>query len=214
MKVVDLTGQIFGRWTVLQRAEEHHHGKAHWRCRCTCGVEKVVLGGNLIRGKSISCGCFKDEKLAAKLTTHGDLRGGKLTPEYRTWLNIIQRCHNPKNTYFRIYGGRGIAVCDRWLSSFENFLADMGRRPSGAASIDRINNDDGYKPGNCRWATPLQQARNNRRNRHLTAFGEKKTMAEWAADPRCRTTYDGLRLRLKNGLPIGKALTKPPRGQR
>lgn len=136
------------------------------------------------------------------------------TGMYKAWAEMRRRCENPKSHAWADYGGRGIAVCERWRL-FENFLADMGERPLGA-SLDRIDNDKGYEPGNCRWATKQQQARNKRSNARHVAFGEAKTCAEWVQDPRCAVTAeDSLKSRILRGWSVERAITEPPadRGQ-
>ncbi len=135
------------------------------------------MSQNMLRhGKSRSCGC-----LAVKLRTeHGNTIGGIPTPEYRCWTEMKQRCLNPRKDFFAIYGGRGIKVCERWLSSFDNFLADMGRRPPGT-SLDRRDTNGNYEPGNCRWATPMQQQHNIRSNHLITINGETRCVQEWNA---------------------------------
>jgi len=154
---IDLTGQTFGRWTVLE-----FKGQAKWLCRCSCGTEKVVGGSSLRRGNSTSCGCFQREDVSRRTRTHGHKAGGKYTPEYIAWANIIARCENPKHKAYPNYGGRGITICGRWRESFESFLADVGPRPSDDNSLDRIDNDGHYEPGNVRWATISEQAKNRR----------------------------------------------------
>lgn len=156
----DLTGMVFGRWKVLEKAGLVSSGRNYkWRCLCECGTTKDVVSSLLTRGESKSCGCLRREISSIRERKHGHAVG-KTSQTYNSWSGIIQRCTNPKYWQWDNYGGRGIAVCERWLS-FENFLVDMGERPPGT-SIDRINNSGNYEPGNCRWATPTQQTANRR----------------------------------------------------
>jgi len=139
--------------------------------------------------------------------THGNqTHGMSSSPEYRAWRTMISRCKNPNASAYKNYGGRGISVCQRWVESFENFLSDMGRRPSGL-SIDRINNDGNYEPGNCRWATRTEQARNSRMAKPLTFRGETMCFSAWAE----RTGIHWLTLykRIKRGWSVEKALVTP-----
>lgn len=162
-RAIDITGHKFGRWTVIERAGGGgKNKKATWLCRCECGTEKVVRGDVLRRGVSRSCGCYRDERQRATVTRHGHWVGGEATPEWRAWNAMLQRCTKPSHEKYPNYGGRGIRICDRWAESFENFLKDMGMRPSARHSLDRIDNDGDYEPGNCRWATAEQQNRNRR----------------------------------------------------
>ena len=139
---------------------------------------------------------------------HG-MRG---TPTYNSWISAKTRCLSRLGKTDPLYGGRGITVCKRWAESFSLFLEDMGERPPGC-SLDRINNDGNYEPGNCRWATDCQQSRNKRTNKFITAFGETKTLIEWAADPRCVVGKGTLVFRASRGWNGTDAITKPSRNR-
>lgn len=200
----DLTGQSFGRLTVIATVGKSVHGKYLWRCQCSCGKETVVVGGDLVSGRTLSCGCRNLEQIVQRTRTHG-LTG---TRTYRIWAMMIQRCTNPAMVDSWVnYGGRGIRVCSSWLHSFENFLEDMGHPPSSKHSIDRIDNNGDYEPGNCRWATRVEQSNNRRNNVRLTHQGKTQTVAQWAEE--LGVTHGMLRHRLKTGASLEEVLSPP-----
>lgn len=161
----DISGQRFGRLvaTACDRRDWQH---SYWRCQCDCGASHITTLNSLRRGLVVSCGCYRREFSKTKATKHAATE----TAEYRIWAAMKRRCANPNVRAWKDYGGRGIKVCERW-QQFENFLADMGPRPLGL-TLDRIDHDGHYEPGNCRWATYVEQANNTRGNR-LVFVGDR-----------------------------------------
>lgn len=198
----DLRGQKFNKWTVLDFVG--FRGEASfWLCQCDCGTTRAVSGTRLRQGKSKSCGCRRGGFAWKK---HGE---SHKTKEYRAWTSLLSRCHCPTGQGFGNYGGRGITVCARWQGAhgYENFLADMGRCPSPELSLDRIRNNEGYGPDNCRWATATQQSRNRRNSLMLTFNGATKQIHEWAEA--LGISVHTLKGRLKAGWKVKDVLTRP-----
>lgn len=213
-RLIDRVGQRYGRLLVIERAYSPAYKSAVWLCQCDCGRQVIASGWNLSRSymPTRSCGCLRRDMLINRNSTHGKAKkDAPLSAEYTTWQNIKRRTTtNVNSPSFSDYGARGIVVCERWLHSFENFLADMGPRPSPQHSIDRINNDGPYAPENCRWATPEEQHNNKRNNHFLTFQDQTMTIAQWA-EKRTDISEPSLRHRIKNGWSIERALTTPTR---
>lgn len=152
-------GERFTRWTVISQSTPNASGSKRWMCRCECGVDKIVPAYYLRREASRSCGCLMREQIGDRNRKHG----GHGTVEYIAWNAMVQRCTRASHPAFKNYGGRGIAVCAEWRHDFAAFLAHVGSRPSAGHSLDRIDNDRGYEPGNVRWATYDVQMINRRR---------------------------------------------------
>jgi hypothetical protein len=203
-KLIDLTGQKFGRLTVIERSVSGKHGNARWLCRCDCGGQKTARSGHLIQGRTKSCGCLNAEMSSQRKFKHGCTN----TPEFIAWVHIKQRCYNKKDKRYDDYGGRGIKVCDRWLKSFDFFLEDMGLRPIDCSSIDRIDVNGNYEPDNCRWANQTTQANNTRSNRRIEFNGLSLTVSEWGRATGIKSSV--IRDRIdRYGWTIEEALTKP-----
>lgn len=197
-KRIDISGQRFGKLIAVSRCNT---GSRHtkWTCRCDCGATTDVRLDCLRSGASKSCGCSS----VVPPKSHG-MSG---TPDYKTWIGMIARCTDQNHKSYHNYGGRGISVCERWANSIEMFIADMGPRPTQKHTIDRVDNDGNYEPGNCRWATTKEQGRNKRVNRYVTYRGESKCVAEWAEQ--FGIHKDAIYDRLSSGWSIEEALTTP-----
>lgn len=176
-KRIELTGQRFGRLTVLSQSENDKYGNTIWLCQCECGNEKVILANSLRRGRTKSCGCLRSDLRRESSTTHG-MKG---TRTYRCWQGMKARCYNKNVLGYKNYGARGITVCERWRDSIENFCADMGPAPKGL-TLERLDNNKGYSPENCKWATRKEQNRNSRHNRMICYGGRTLCLAEWAEE--------------------------------
>jgi hypothetical protein len=191
----DLTGRRFGRWTVLRQAGDAPKPRNNpWLCRCRCGTERPVQDGNLLSGKSRSCGCTSRK------------HGMRKRPEYYIWQGLRRRCLTRSAKDYYRYGGKGIVVCKRW-NSFVAFLDDMGPRPSPGYTIDRKDGSKGYSPGNCRWATAKEQNRNKPNNHLLTFRGETHCIAEWAEI--LGWLPSAIALRLRRGWSVNDTLSTP-----
>lgn len=202
-----MKGLVFGRLEVMEMAGNDRHMNLLWLCRCQCGKEKIIKGSSLRSGATQSCGCLRDQIARTIHVTHGHRRHTQKNATYTTWISMIQRCTNPNAMGWENYGGRGIKVCDRWLNSFEDFLADVGERPSTSHSIDRFpDNNKGYEPNNVRWATRKEQMNNRRNCRYLTHNGKTQTIQQWRRELGLgRGVIDG---RLKAGRPIHEVLAQ------
>lgn len=166
----DVTGQRFGRLVAVSSLRSSPHGNRIWRCQCDCGRTSEVLVSNLLSGHTTTCGCA--------YARHGHVSAGKKSRTYRSWQAMIERCTRGTCPEYKRYGAKGITICERWRV-FVNFLSDMGERPVGT-SLDRIDNDRGYEPGNCRWATRSAQDRNTKRNHWVVVNGERMVLTDAA----------------------------------
>lgn len=191
----DLTGRRFDRLEVIERDGSGKFGSARWKCRCDCGKELLLESSKLRDGKQKSCGCLR-----------GESHGMSESPEYQAWGAMIRRCHNPNSPNFKHYGGRGIRVCDEWRGSFTAFLQHVGGRPVPSMSIDRIDPNGHYEPGNVRWASRVEQNNNMRSNVIVEFGGERLTLAQAAR--KSGIGYALLSGRMRRGMTFEAALCK------
>lgn len=195
----NLAGKKVGNLTYLKRVGENKHKQSLWKCRCECGNTTIVVSG-----KTQSCGCISSRlAINSKNRTHGM----RHSPEYAIWCKIKNRCHNPNYHQSFYYSERNIKVCDEWRKSFLAFFNHIGKRPSSKHSIDRIDNNGNYEPGNVRWATPFEQNNNKRNNHYITIRTWVLTISQWGhfSGINQRTIY----YRLKRGWAPEKAIFYP-----
>lgn len=184
---IDMTGNRHGDVVAIRPVGACTSGDAKWLFRCDCGQQFEASGYAVRSGKTISCPACAKERIRLASVKHGLTD----TPEFRTWTDMQTRCLNQNSTSYQHYGGRGIEICQRWLESFENFLADMGKKPSPGHSIDRIDNNGNYEPKNCRWATSAEQARNRRISDEeaglieIAINGATKPLIDWCEEYGC-----------------------------
>lgn len=208
--IKDLSGRQFGRLTAVRF--DHFHVKPSgqlsniWACKCSCGGEKMVSSNGLIQGLTRSCGCISREN--PHHLTHGCARVGRHTPEYACYKSMRYRCLNKNNPAYDRYGGRGITICSRWLNSFEDFLRDMGAKPSTAHSIHRVNNDGNYEPRNCIWGTEDDQNTAKRTTRNLMTRGKTLPLFMWSR--KTGILPSTITARLKRGWSVHEALSLEP----
>lgn len=208
--LIDLTGQRFGRWVVLEKAPRHR-SSVYWICKCDCGTVKAVNSQSLRKGESLSCGCYHYEELANKVRTHGKSK----TRLYNIWASMRERCYCPSLPAFKYYGGKGITVCDEWqdFAVFEKWALENGYDATAKThkcTIDRIDNTKGYSPTNCRWVDSYTQANNISSNRPITYNGKTKNLSEWCRELNLNyhLIYDRL---FCYGWDVDRAFTEPVR---
>ena len=206
-KVLNLTGQRFGRLVVIKRATNSKSGKARWVCECDCGNDIVILSTNLVRGLTHSCGCLNREITSERFSTHRQSESRL----HETWSGMKKRCYNPNSKSFSDYGGRGIEVCEEWKDDFQSFYKwAMANGYADDLTIDRIDVNGNYSPENCRWVDKLTQANNCRTNHYLTFNGKTQSIAEWARELGVSDSLIRQRI-VTLGWSIEKALTEPSR---
>lgn len=208
MKLKDLTGQKFGKLTVIKRVENSKWNETRWLCKCECGNETIVNYGKLAYKHTTSCGCYAKELFINNVSKH-NLRKTRL---YNIWANMKQRCFNKNNKFYNRYGGRGITICNEWENDFKNFYDwSIKNGYKDNLTIDRINNDGNYEPANCRWVDNKTQSNNRNNNVILEYNNEKHNIKEWCEI--MNITKSALNHRLKRGWDLEKALTTPQRNR-
>ena len=204
-ELVDLTGQKFGRLTVIRIAteeERNNRAEVYWLCKCDCGNEKIISGHSIKRGLVVSCGCYHKE-ISQKRRKHGESK----TKFYKLWHGMIESCENPTNGSYKNYGAKGIKVCEEWhdYENFKNWALNKGYKEG--LSIDRIDNYDNYYPENCRWVSFIEQQNNKRNNHYITYNNKTQTMTDWARE--LGINYQTIIARLKRGWTEQEAVSIP-----
>lgn len=215
-RAITLVGQQFGRLRVVGARQQASNGRAGWVCLCTCECdptrEVICAPWNLAgRNKVRSCGCLRADALRKTATKHGAVKGGKPTPEYTAWRKMLERCYAPNSSSYKNYGAKGVHVCDRWRTSFEAFLADVGLKPTPEFSLEREDRACDYGPGNARWGTPREQGSNKSNNHYIVAGGQRFTLATWARV--LGVSHATILRRLEKGWPPEAAVTIPKNGR-
>lgn len=188
-----LDGQTFHRLTVIERSGNAKNGKITWLCRCICGKESIVTGTDLKNGNTKSCGCYKDQMIKERSFKHGQSR----KRIHNIWWTITRRCGDANSSSYHLYGAAGKTLCESW-KEFKNFFEwSMNNGYKDNLSIDRIYNDKGYSPENCRWVTMKSQQRNRSNNTYLTINGTTKLLCEWSEET--GIAYATIRNRIKMG---------------
>lgn len=198
--MIDLSGAVFGRLSVTSRAA-NKGSRVAWNCVCACGASVVVTTTHLRSGHTMSCGCLRPEAIAdrnAREAKHGMWN----TPEWNSWRGMIKRCHCATDKKYPLYGARGISVCDEWRGSFLLFFNHIGPKPSKRHSVDRIDTNRGYEPGNVRWATHEEQNNNRRSNVFVVVDGESMTIAQAARA--CNVTQRAVKYRHDKGIALSR----------
>lgn len=212
----DITGKTFGRLHVIERTEKRTNGKGViWLCECECGNVAYVSAAMLLSGNTKSCGCLQRDVTIQRSTKHGFAPDGNVERLYKTWQSMKQRCTNPKNTEYQNYGGRGITICEEWLNSYLKFRewayanGYNENAPHLQCTIDRIDNNKGYSPDNCRWVDMKTQSNNKSTNHYITYNNETHTLAEW--ERLTGISRSVITCRIKRGWSVEKTFTTPVR---
>jgi len=203
-KALELQNKVFGRLTVLKRVQNNNLGKSMWLCRCTCGNTIIVMGSDLTRGHTKSCGCILKELNTKIHTTHGSTQ----TRLHRIWSCMKHRCTNPKDVAYKYYGGKGISVCKEWSTDFSVFQQwALKNGYTANLSIDRIDNNKGYSPDNCRWSTTIEQALNKGNTKRYWYKGKHLTLKELST--KFNVKYDTLKRRIEARWSVTEAVETP-----